>query len=148
MNFLHSLKPGVRYSSIFLLWWMDFLHRSHIQMALCVCTPLLCSASWSSSIPGSYGGLYSSHQTRAEISCARSPMPWKLLLMTLCAWKVSIPFSSVPIFSALLEDLGVNIILYPMSVILSHSLRSPLSADQEVSQGTSWNINEQPIFIL
>lgn len=36
-----------------------------------------------------------------------------------------------------LKDPGVNIISYPMSVILSHSIKSPLSAGQEVLQGSS-----------
>lgn len=134
-----------RYSSIFLLWWKGFLHRlTHLDD--CVFAHLCHVAQCFMEHPCSWflWGLCSFHQTRAAVTCARSPMP-RTLLRTMCAWKVPIHFSSCLLSQPYneLRDLGMNNISYPTSAILSHSVKAPLSADQEVLQGTSWNISEQ-----
>lgn len=42
MSFVHSLKPGVRYSSVFLLWRKDFLQRfTHLDVSVCLHTSVM-----------------------------------------------------------------------------------------------------------
>lgn len=42
MSFVHSLKPGIKYSSIFLLWRKDFLQRfAHLDVSVCLHTSVM-----------------------------------------------------------------------------------------------------------
>lgn len=79
----------------------------------------------------------------------KKPNAMETPLKDTVAWKVPIQFSSVPTFSTIQraqgsrsEDHLFSYACYPLSI------KSPLSADQKVLQGTSWNISEQPLFPL
>lgn len=149
-----SILWNLVYSSIFLLWWKGFLYRlTHLDNSVCLHTSVVQCFMKQFSSWFLWGSLWlSSNQNRNDL--CKKPNAMETPPKDNVCRKGSHPvffcacFLNLTKGSRIQEWTSSLIPCLLSSLILSLSLKFSLSADQEVLQGSSWKISEQPLIIL
>lgn len=148
-----SILWNLVYSSIFLLWWKGFLHRlTHLDDSVGLHTSVVqCFMKQFSSWFLWWPLWLSSNQNRNDPF--KKPSAMETPQDNVCR-KGSHPVFLCACFLYLTKGSRIQewtsslIQCLLSSLIFSLSIKFSLSADQEVLQGSSWNISEQPLIIL